>query len=455
MTSGSKDAEKSRRYLVQDPRRLADVEEKHTRIREFLAANEADAVLLQDPANIAWFTAGADIGRCSSDSCLTSVFVTEEARLFATNAVDSAQLFEREAFGLGFQLKQREWFQPHSALVEDLCRGRKVVSDSGIEGTRGVGKALNPLRLPLTDLDVDRLRKLSRVVLHAVEVTAGRIRRGMTESAVAGEISHRLLRRTVTPVRIQVCADGRNARFRHWTFGEDPIESFATVTCIARRWGLHVALSRTVCLDKVPADLWAAHQKAVMIHATGMYFSQHAESLKNIWPRVQRIYEKNGLSSEWQLSDQADVSGYRPSEHQLSPSSDFTLHAPCSVYWHPSVAAAMTGDTILVLPNGCEILTRSEAWPELRVQVKGHDIPCPGLLLIREKSTTEPAMNDQPTPDETKTPTPVADSSNDVFGLEDEPEASRVDSTWELDLHDDASVFDEEESQYSRESVLD
>jgi Xaa-Pro dipeptidase len=455
MTPGSKDAGKSRRTLVLDPRRLADVEEKHTRIREFLAAAEADAVLLQDPVSIAWFTAGADIGRCSSDSCLTSVFVTDEARLFATNAVDSAQLFEREAFGLGFQLKQREWFQPHSALVEDLCRGRKVVSDSGIDGTRGAAKALNPLRLPLTDLDVDRLRKLSRVVLHAVEVTAGRIRRDMTESAVAGEISHRLLRRTVTPVRIQVCADGRNARFRHWTFGEDPIESFATITCIARRWGLHVALSRTVCLDKVPAELWAAHQKAVMIHATGMYFSQHAESLKNIWPRVQRIYEKNGLSSEWQLGDQADVTGYRPSEYQLSPSSDFTLHAPCPVYWHPSVAAAMLGDTILVLPNGCEILTRSETWPELRVQVKGHDIPCPGLLLIREKSTREPAMNNKPMPDDTKTPTPVADSSTDVFGLEDEPETSRVDSTWELDLHDEASVFDDEETQYSRESVLD
>ena len=107
MSSGSMDDASRRRCLIQDKRRLADIEEKQERVRAFLASVGADAMLLQDPANIAWFTAGGDLSRCASDSCTSSVFVTEDARLFATNAVDSAQLFERECFGLGFQLKQR------------------------------------------------------------------------------------------------------------------------------------------------------------------------------------------------------------------------------------------------------------------------------------------------------------------------------------------------------------
>jgi len=447
MNSGSMDEAARRRCLIQDKRRLADVDGKHVRVREFLASTGADAVLFQDPANIAWFTAGADLNRCASEGCQTSVFVTDDARLFATNAVDSAQLFEREAFGLGFQLKQREWFQPHCALLEDLCRGRKVVSDSGAEGTKNAAKRIHRLRLPLTDLEVDRLRRLGRVLVHAVEVTAGHIRRGVTEASVAGELSHRLLRRTVSPVRIQVCADGRNIRYRHWTYGEDPIESYATVSCVARRWGLHVAVSRTVCLDSVPPDLWVAHQKAVLMHATGIYFSRHGQMLKDIWPKVKRIYEKCGLPSEWQLCDQADIIGYRTTEHQLTPSSEFELQAPTPIFWHPGAAPAMPGDTVLVMPGGCELMTRSSVWPELKVQVKGHDVPCAGLLLLREKdSASSPLLNDHGT---------EAALFRD-FGLpDDDSDGSRMDSIWELDMTSNRSVFEESESSYSEESVLD
>ena len=447
MSTGQADDLMRRRCLVLDKQRLADVDEKHARVRTLLTAAGADALLLQDHANIAWFTAGADPARCTAEGCQTSLFVTDDARLFATNAVDSAQLFEREAFGLGFQLKQREWFQPHSALVEDLCRGRKVVSDSGVEGTRSVAKDVARLRQPLTELEVDRIRRLSKVLVHAVEISAGHIRPGVSEASVAGELSNRLIRRTVTPVRIQVCADGRNVRYRHWSYSEDPIESYATVSCVAKRWGLHVAVSRTVCLNQVPEELWAAHQKAVLIHATGMYFSRTGQQLKDIWPKVRRIYDKFGMPTEWQLADQAEIIGYRAMEHQLTPDSEYELQAPTAMYWHPGVNAALTGDTILVMPGGCEIVTRSAVWPQLRVQVKRHDVSCCGLLLIRGEKTQELDTSE----DADKTPALFA-------GLnlpDDDSDGSRMDSIWELDMSAHQSVFEESESEYSEQSVLD
>lgn len=447
MSAGQSDEAVRRRCLVLDKQRLADVDEKHARVRTLLAATGADALLLQDHANIAWFTAGADPARCTMEGCQTSLFVTDDARLFATNAVDSAQLFEREAFGLGFQLKQREWFQPHAALVEDLCQGRKVVSDSGIEGTRNVAKDIVRLRQPLTDLEVDRVRRLSKVLVHAVEISAGHIRPGVSEASVAGELSHRLIRRTVTPVRIQVCADGRNVRYRHWSYSEDPIESYATVSCIAKRWGLHVAVSRTVCLNQVPEELWDAHKKAVLIHATGMYFSRTGHKLKDVWPKVRRIYDKFGMPTEWQLADQAEIIGYRAMEHQLTPYSEYELQAPTAMYWHPGIGAALPGDTILVMPGGCEIVTKSSAWPQLRVQVKGHDVSCCGLLLIRDEKMAETSRTEEAV----KTPAIFA-------GLDlpdDDSDGSRMDSIWELDMSSHQSVFDESESECSEESVLD
>jgi len=412
----------SQRYLVQDAVRLADIEEKHRRVRALLKSADSEALLLQDPSSLSWITAGADLSRSNADGCQTSVFVTEDARLFATNAVDATQLFERDAFGLGFQLKQREWFQPHSALISDLCRGRRVLSDSGFEGTRLAARQILQIRLPLTELETDRLRRLARVLVHAVEVTCGHVRRGVTEAAIAGELSHRLYRRTVLPLRIQVAADGRNQRYRHWAFGEDPVEHFVTVACVARRWGLHVAVHRTVSCGTIPQSLREAHQKAVLMHATGMFFSANGQQLNTIWPRVQRIYEKFGMPSEWQLCDQADVLGYRFPEHQLTPSSEFLLQAPVPIYWHPSVAAAMPGDTILVTEKGIEPLTLSAAWPELMVQVRGNPVRCPGILVIPDSDVQQQADREE-----------VGEFSH-LDLPDDDVDGSRLDSIWEMPL---------------------
>ncbi len=444
MTGPLPDEPRPKRLLVQDKARLADVEQKHERVRALLDAVQADALLLQDPANIAWFAAGADLTRLASESCQTSAFITPEARLFATNAVDSAQLFEREAFGLGFQLKQREWFQPHRELIRDLCRGRKVASDLPCAETKCVSDEIRAVRLPLTSLEVERLRRLCLVATHAVEATAHNLTRGTTEAKVAGEVSHRLVKRTVTAARIQVCADGRNDRYRHWTFGDDRIESYATISCVARRWGLNVAVSRTACVGEVPDEIWQAHQKAVLMLATGMFFSRQGTTLDEVWQKVRRIYEKFGLASEWQKADQADVVGYSLCEQQLLPGSTYELSAPSAMFWHPSVGPALTGDTVLVGPAGIERLTTSDTWPELSVFVKGQEVLCPGLLKVR-----------------TDTPSAAADDSTtemaSLFGpdIATEDSSPQLDSVWELDvLRSDRSVFEDEDSPYPEESVL-
>ncbi|MCH2203668.1 MAG: M24 family metallopeptidase [Fuerstiella sp.] len=432
----------SQRLLVRDSARERDVAAKQQQIQDLLIQSNADAVLLQDPTNISWFTAGADLHRCTTDSSRTSIFVTRDARLFATNAVDSAQIFEREAFGLGFQLKQREWFQPHQELISDLCRGRRVISDSGVVDTVGAPERIATLRLPLTDLEVKRLQQLGRVVTHAVEATAHGVRHGKTEADVAGEVSHRLIKRTVTPVRIQVCADGRNERFRHWMYGENPVERYVVISCMARRWGLHVGICRTVCLGSIPDDLAQAYQKVVLMHATGQYFSRNGAQLGEVWKKVHRIYEKFGLPSEWQRADQADVIGFTPGEHQLYPDSTVFLTAPAAVYWHPTVGPAMSGDTVLVQHKSAHFLTSPRSWPTVTVQVKGRVVPCPGILCVPVS-----APNSHVT----------AEDSSGTYQRSlplDEGPISRLESVWELEVASDLSVFEEDDKAYSEESVL-
>ena len=411
--------------LVRDAARVADVREKQQRIAEWLDKSDADAVLLLRPDNIAWFTSGADVTRGGSSDVTAAVFVTAEARLVVSNNIDAPQLFERELFGLGFQLKQRAWHEPISVLLQDLVRGRTVVCDSFFPNTNILPANGTALRGTLTSLECERLRKLSRVAAHAVEATALSFDRGATEAEVAAQVAHRLIKRNVQPERIQVCADGRSQRFRHWSFGRDRVNQSAVISCVARRWGLHAGVTRTVAFESIPAELRSAHEKTVLMHATGMFFSKRGIGVPDLWRKVKRIYEKFGMPFEWQLSDQAEVIGYGVRETSLVTDRETELRAPSAVFWHPAVGPSMAGDTILVQEQGTELLTSVKNWKKVKVKVRGISVQVADILIREQDIVSEQELtaSDQLTIQKTSMSDP------DIL----------IDSVWEMDVVDAGS----------------
>ena len=365
---------------VISPERASDIEHKQAQVAAFLRENRFSALLLQRPSNLAWFTSGADFTRNGSSETVASLFLMPEARVVLTNNVDSGQFFEGMLAGLGFQSKERPWHESPSVLVEDLCRGRIVASDSGFGRTTDVSQKLVNLRLPLNPLECERLRELGLQVAHAVEATARNFEHGDSETEIAGQLAHRLMRHKIVAERLQICADGISQRFRHWTPSTDPVERYCTLTAVGRRSGLCAAATRTVCFGETPDELRVSFPLALMTQATGMYFSQAGWTVAETWKRVARIYEKFGQAEEWEFADQAEVLGYEPCEARVTPHSEFTLQVGTAMFWHPSVGPALVGDTMLIGPNGLEMLTPMEQWPMSKVDVKGTTILRPDIL---------------------------------------------------------------------------
>lgn len=360
--------------------RAADVDRKHRRVAEFLREHRYDALLLQSPANFAWCTSGAENVRGGSQ-LVAALFITPEARVVVTNNVDAVHLFETDLAGLGFQLKQRAWHESRKLLVEDICRGRIVAADTAFPGTRDVSPFLLGMRLPVSALETARLRELGRRLVHSVEATARQCRPGQRECELAGEVSHRLMKRRIQPVRIQVLGDGRGERFRNWSYGNEPVNHYATIAAVGSWHGLHLCAARTFSFGQPPQKLVDAHNDTALVLATGMAFSQHEWELCEVWKRVKRIYEKFDLAGEWQLARQAEVTGYNVGEVVLVPKSNYVLSAGMPMCWHPSVGPAMACESILIGERGYEWLTPLEHWPKLVVRVKGRDIDCAGILV--------------------------------------------------------------------------
>lgn len=369
-------------FATIDMDRMAEVTRRQELVRDFLQRENYCALLLQQPANFAWMTVGGQNQPGGLTGQTGSLFVTPDARVIVCSNADTAQYFESDVAGLGFQLKERPWYEPRSVMVGDLCRGRRVASDSGVNDSDDVSLLLLGMRLPLSDFDQDRMRNAGRHLTHAIEATARAMTRSRTEAEIAGEVAHRMLKHGISPERIQILGDGRGRRFRHWTYDQSSVQRYCTISAVGRHQGLFVAAARTVSLGEPPADLLEAFEPAALVAATGFYFSQPEWELFEVWNRVHRLYEKSGAAAEWRLADQADIVEYAFGSVPLMPNSEFRLTAGVPLFWHPSVGPALMGDTVIVTNQGPELITPATDWPTVPISVKGENIKIPAILVV-------------------------------------------------------------------------
>ncbi len=364
--------------------RRADVEEKHRRVVALLDETDHDAVVLGRADSIAWFTSGGDLGfGLGSEVGSVLLYINRASRAVITDNVQSARVFEEELAGLGFQLKERPWFDEPGRVIDELGHNKRVVCDLGPRTSpwSRQGDPLRALRTPLTPLERQRLRELGRTLTLAVEATCRNFDRGEKEADVAGNLAHRLVREGVVPVDLRVSGDDRLERHRQPVFKAAPIHSRATITVTGRRLGLCATVSRTVSFGPAADEFKSRHALAAMVDATCIYFSRAGEPVSEVFRRARRIYEKFQHPHEWTRDYLGFVTGYAPREVLLVPDSPLILGPGTALCWSPSVGSARSSDTIVIdARGGFELVTSAQNWPVIDVAVKGFTIPRPGVL---------------------------------------------------------------------------
>lgn len=361
--------------------RRADVEEKHRRLRAFMDEQGHEAVVLARADSIAWFTGGGDLGRdLVSERAAVMLYVNHHDRCVVTDNVQSARIFEEEIAGLGFQIKERPWFECPERIVMELGHNKRVASDVPLPPWPTELPRLRLMRLRLTRRERQLYRELGRTLALAVEATCRNFAPGETEADVAGHLAHRLIREGVVPVDLRVASEDRLERFRQPTFKAAPIRRRAMIAVVGRRHGLCAGLTRTVSFGPVEAEFRSAFELASMVGASCLYFSRPGEQIKNVFRRAKRVYEKFGHPDEWMLDYQGCLTGYGPCEGQLRPDCEFTLEPNMALRWNPSVGPARSEDTVVVGDTGYEVVTQAQSWPMLEVTVKGAALPRPSIL---------------------------------------------------------------------------
>jgi antitoxin VapB len=352
----------------------AELGAKLQRVVAWLDERRADAVLVHHPSNIAWLACGGDVGRADA---ATAFVLTRERCALLLPAEDTDRVRQEETRGLAIEIVPLSL--PGAAALVDRARDLAPATARWCADTTGFDFPGEPsfaaLRSSLLPTECDRLRKLGSDAALAVEEVAAECYSGILERDAAGRLAAECHRRQITPVRILAGADERFEKYPRPLPKGAVAEKVLLLSLLGMRGGLHVTLSRTICLAR-PATAVLDRYEALMRGAARLRAAARAGTT------LGAAVTKAALEELPAAHALGGVLGYAAYEAQAHPQSTWMLAAGQAIGWNLVIPGARCEDTTLLGGVGAEFLTMSENWPRRTVIIDRVPYDVPDLLLL-------------------------------------------------------------------------
>jgi hypothetical protein len=194
---------------------------------------------------------------------------------------------------------------------------------------------------------------------------------------VAGRIAGALEAVGADAPCLLVGGDDRLARWRHPVAVGAPLLRTVMAVLVARRAGLHVALTRYAAVAEPTGELAAGLATARALHHEVLAACRPGATVGDVMTALDAGYAAHGHPGGWRQHYQGGPIGYAQREFELAPVQQDSpwwphpLAAGTAVAWNPSVpGGGKDEDSYLVTEAGPVPVTRTGDWP---------DAPEPGL----------------------------------------------------------------------------
>ena len=346
---------------------------KVDRISRWLQGRDAHAALLTAAPNVAWMSCGGELLRADTP---VGFVVTAKQCFFLSPSEDVERIRQEEVRGLAVEL-----VAVPALGIETLVARARTLLPPGTRWTSdvpGLGfdhdRSIEQLRRLLLPEEIERLRKLAREAAAVVEEVATECYRGILERDAAARLASECVRRQMTPELILAGADERLEQYTRPLPKSACAEHTLVLGLVARRGGLHVALSRTVCLAEPRAALLERFDTLARLTARLCSEARPGEELGQV---VQRALPPKALASSL-----GGVAGYALPEVEALPESSWKLAAGQVLAWTLATPGILLYETTLLGASGCEPLTVTEDWPRRTIELAGRSHEIPDLLLV-------------------------------------------------------------------------
>lgn len=350
-------------------------------IRGWLRENKLDGVLLSRRDNYAWVTGGKRNQVVQNQEMGTAnLLVTPEENILLADSIDAHRIYDEET-GIPVSLKVNPWFEQMEPFLKSCIGEKKIVSDSGVAGTKNVQDKLIDLRLTLTSQEEEDYRVLGKECANIVESVCMEVRPGWTENRAARLLQSRGAEAGISPDCVLAGSDERIEKYRHPMPTDKEITHSFMLVLGGERQGLNISLTRMVYFGDIPVELRETYAHTQKIFADMQEMTADGTSYRDFFHNLQAVYAREGYPDEWNKHHQGGPTGYACREKIITPITEGSISKHQAFAWNPTITGTKCEETTLLTESGIDILTRTVHWPVTEFQTRNGIITAADILI--------------------------------------------------------------------------
>lgn len=357
-----------------------------------LSAENLGGVLLSSQHNFAWATGGRSNGiNLSIEPGACFLFIRADGKKFVlANNIEMPRILAEEISPEEFEPVEFSWQTEKSSgdfvigKAKSLAQGDKnIASDLSLSpNIRSIEGSIARCRYELTESEIERFRDLGKDAGSALSKIFELIKPGETEKTIARKVKNALLFYNIESVVTLVGADERIGKFRHPVPTANTWKKVLLIAVCAKREGLIASLSRIACIGEIPGELQRKTEAVARIFANFLAATKPGANGAEIYKIAADAYTEKGFGDEINLHHQGGAAGYKSRDWVAHPASAEIVQKNQAFAWNPSITGTKTEETVITTENGIEYLTASPDFPQIPVEIEGHEFFAPGILKL-------------------------------------------------------------------------
>jgi Xaa-Pro dipeptidase len=334
-------------------------ESRDRSLRELMDERGIGALLMQRPANFAWYTGGADNRVDHGDALgVAGILLTREASYVLTNNIEAPRMREEQTPGM--EVVEHPWHEEPAALLRELTGGASIGADFPSESGPDLSSEISPLRYVLDGEAIEVYRRLGADAALAVSEVADSLSPETDELEAAARLSAACLKRGMFAPVLMAASHERLLRYRHPVPHGGPLGRQVMLVACAERGGLFANLTHMVYFDD-PDPETARRQEACeeVLRRMREEAARPGRTLAQAFEDCRRYYAEAGFPEGWRDHHQGGMTGYASREVIATQGTQQEIREGQAFAWNPSLSGAKAEETFVLTAHGPEILTRS------------------------------------------------------------------------------------------------
>lgn len=317
------------------------------------------ALLLQRPANFAWYTGGADNRVDHADPLgVAAILLTPEDEYILTDNIEAPRMREEET--PGFEVIEHPWYGDPANVVEKVIGGTLLGADHPLESATDVSQDVAPLRYVLDDEAVERYWRVGRDAVQAVSRAIESLSHytgGV--NGVAAVVAEACRRRVLSTPVLMAASEERMIRYRHpiLRYRSRGLGRRVMVVVCAERDGLYANLTRIILFEKLDDETVRRQKACENILRRMREATVPGRTLAEVFEDCKGFYAEEGFPEEWKNHHQGGLTGYASREMIATSDTHLEIQPGMAFAWNPSVPGAKAEETFILTEKGPEVIT--------------------------------------------------------------------------------------------------